>query len=73
MFPPTSLPLPGEILVITDELLAPANFLLHRFLADHLKEGKNSIAVLISVSEDIGNLKVVAGRSVWILQSSLFS
>ncbi|KAM5533739.1 hypothetical protein V8D89_012612 [Ganoderma adspersum] len=63
MFPPTSLPLPGEILVITDELMAPASFLLHRFLTGHLKEGKNSTAVLISVSEDIGKLKAVAGRS----------
>ncbi|KAI1794241.1 hypothetical protein LXA43DRAFT_998436 [Ganoderma leucocontextum] len=63
MFPPTSIPVPGEVLLITDELLSPASFLLHRLLAGHLKEAKNSTAVLISVSEDIGKWKAVAGRS----------
>ncbi|KAI0644708.1 hypothetical protein C8Q79DRAFT_791633 [Trametes meyenii] len=64
MFAPDALPLPGELLLITDELLAPADFLLHRHLAAHLKESKSSKCVLVSVSEDIGRWKAVAQRSV---------
>ncbi|KAI9061704.1 hypothetical protein FKP32DRAFT_1575488 [Trametes sanguinea] len=63
MFPPSELPLPGEILLITDELLAPADFLLHRHVAAHLKASKPSKCVLVSVSEDIGRWKAVAQRS----------
>ncbi|OSD04129.1 hypothetical protein PYCCODRAFT_1365097 [Trametes coccinea BRFM310] len=63
MFPPSGLPLPGEILLITDELLAPADFLLHRQVATHLKASKVSKCVLISISEDIGRWKAVAQRS----------
>ncbi|RPD58667.1 hypothetical protein L227DRAFT_577033 [Lentinus tigrinus ALCF2SS1-6] len=63
MFPPSALPLPGQVLLITDELLAPADFLLHRFLSDHLKESKHSPALLVSVSEDVGRWKSIAGRS----------
>ncbi|KAI0368379.1 hypothetical protein BV20DRAFT_969449 [Pilatotrama ljubarskyi] len=63
IFPPTTLPLPGEVLLITDELLAPADFLLHRHLATHLKESKHSKCLLVSVSEDIGRWKAVAQRS----------
>ncbi|KAI0358714.1 hypothetical protein OH77DRAFT_1494320 [Trametes cingulata] len=63
MFPPNALPLPGEVLLITDELLAPADFLLHRHLATHLKESRNAKCVLVSVSEDIGRWKAVAQRS----------
>ncbi|KAI0708926.1 hypothetical protein C8T65DRAFT_708448 [Cerioporus squamosus] len=63
MFPPSTLPLPGEVLLITDELLAPADFLLLRFLSTHLKESHQSPALLVSVSEDIGRWKAIAGRS----------
>ncbi|KAI0674891.1 hypothetical protein C8Q78DRAFT_965147 [Trametes maxima] len=63
MFPPSALPLPGELLLITDELLAPADFLLHRHLATHLKESKSSRCVLVSVLEDLGRWKSVAQRS----------
>ena len=64
MFPPNSLPLPGEILLITDELLAPASFLLHRFLISHMKESNDTTSVLISVSEDLGRWKAMAAKSV---------
>ncbi|KAI0769414.1 hypothetical protein BD413DRAFT_558196 [Trametes elegans] len=63
MFPPNGLPLPGEVLLITDELLAPADFLLHRHLTTHLKDSKDSRCVLVSVSEDLGRWKAVAQRS----------
>ncbi|KAI0661405.1 hypothetical protein C8Q70DRAFT_971176 [Cubamyces menziesii] len=71
MFPPTKLPLPQEVLLITDELLAPADFLLHRQLAAHMKESKDSRCVLISVSEDLGRWKSVAQRSNLNLAQSL--
>ncbi|KAI0332277.1 hypothetical protein GY45DRAFT_1321057 [Cubamyces sp. BRFM 1775] len=73
MFPPTNLPVPSEVLLITDELLAPADFLLHRQLAAHLKESKDSRCVLISVSEDLGRWKSVAQRSNLNLAQSLES
>ncbi|KAI0633495.1 hypothetical protein C8Q77DRAFT_1057193 [Trametes polyzona] len=63
MFPPNTLPLPGEILLITDELLAPADFLLHRHLTTALKESKTNKCVLLSFSEDIGRWKAVSLRS----------
>ncbi|KAI0743659.1 hypothetical protein C8Q80DRAFT_1237014 [Daedaleopsis nitida] len=55
--------LPTEVLLITDELLAPADFLLHRYLTTHLKEGSDSPVVLVSFSEDIGRWKALASRS----------
>lgn len=64
MFPPNGLPLPGEILLLTDELLAPADFLLHRHLATHLKESRGSRCLLVSISEDIGRWKAIGSRSV---------
>ncbi|KAH9895203.1 hypothetical protein C8Q73DRAFT_693421 [Cubamyces lactineus] len=73
MFPPTDLPIPSEVLLITDELLSPADFLLHRYLAAHLKESKNSRCVLVSVSEDLGRWKSVAQRSNLNLAQSLES
>lgn len=63
MFPPQELPLPGELLLITDELASPADFLLHRFLAAHLKKGPPFRSVVLSVSGDMARWKAVAGRS----------
>ncbi|CCM03898.1 uncharacterized protein FIBRA_06049 [Fibroporia radiculosa] len=71
MFPPPSLPLPGEILLITDELASPADFLLHRSLSTHLKESKLSYAIILSVSESLARWKAVAGRSVGRIPSPL--
>ncbi|KAI8992922.1 hypothetical protein BD414DRAFT_521465 [Trametes punicea] len=71
MFPPNELALPGEILLITDELLAPADFMLHRHLATHLKESKSSPCILVSVSEGIERWKAVAQKSNLILAQYL--
>ena len=64
MFPPVALTIPGELILITDELLAPADFMLHRIVAGHLKESKDAACLLVSVSEDIGRWKAIAGRTV---------
>ena len=66
IFPPDNLPLPGEILLVTDELLASANFLLYRFLLNHVKQSADSISILVSVSEDTARWKSIAGRLVSI-------
>ena len=64
MFPPTALPLPREIVLITDEILSPGDFLLHRFLINHLKGTKKATAILVCVSEDLTRWKSVASKSV---------
>lgn len=73
-FPPFNLP-DDIILLVTDELSAPADFVLHRTLAAHLKRPvqrngsfdharTQTRAVILSVSEDLGRWKALASRSV---------
>jgi hypothetical protein len=64
MFPPSELPYPGQLLLITDELPSPADFLLHKFLSTHLKDPKDARCVVISVSEDLARWKAIASKSV---------
>ncbi|PFH45667.1 hypothetical protein AMATHDRAFT_158260 [Amanita thiersii Skay4041] len=68
MLPPFNLP-NGIVLLITDELSAPADFLLHRSLQQHLKEvgnGNKDIGsrhvTLLSVSESLARWKALASR-----------
>ena len=63
MFSPFGLP-EGITLLITDALLAPANFLLHRALAAYMKDRKDAKCVVLSVSEDITRWKALAAKSV---------
>ena len=61
----------GIILLITDQLSAPADFLLHKFLYQHLKKDNNTDvgltkAVILSVSEGLARWKAVASRSVGV-------
>jgi len=72
-FPPLNLP-EAVILLITDELAAPADFVLHRTLTTHLKkpiqrvEGQQNKtrAVILSVSEGLGRWKALASKLVGI-------
>ena len=71
MLSPFNLP-QGILLLITDELSAPADFLLHRGLHQHLKENNNinrakSKATILSVSEGLTRWKAVASRSVSVV------
>jgi hypothetical protein len=66
MFPPPKLPSPGQFLLITDELAAPADFFLHKSLGAHLKDNKNSRCVLLSVSGGMTRWKTIAAKSVSI-------
>ncbi|KAI0720905.1 hypothetical protein C8Q72DRAFT_788049 [Fomitopsis betulina] len=62
MFPPAELPLPRELLLITDELPSPADFLLHKLLADHLKHGSARCLILATL-HDPARWKHIAAKS----------
>ncbi|KAF9482929.1 hypothetical protein BDN70DRAFT_852386 [Pholiota conissans] len=70
MFRPSDLP-DGIILLITDELAAPADFLLHRTLATLLKERQSPHALILSVSEGITRWRALASKSNVNLQQHL--
>lgn len=71
MFPPPELPLLGELLLITDELPSPGDFLLHKLLADHLKHVRGSSTqarcLVLSVLYDPARWKHIAAKSVRLL------
>lgn len=72
MFPPPNLldSDVGQLLLITDTLPAPADFLLHQILSTHLRSRPGDVdarCVIGSVSEDFGRWKAVAGKSVCLL------
>ncbi|KAI0929803.1 hypothetical protein AcV5_006671 [Taiwanofungus camphoratus] len=73
MFPPPDLPLPGEVLLVTDELSSPADFLLHRSLSAHIKSGTHSKCVILAVAGDLTRWKAIAGKSNLNLADSLAS
>ena len=68
LFP--SAPIAGQLVLITDQLAAPADFLLHQILAAYIKaaayDGASTRpkAVVVSVSEPLARWKAVAARSV---------
>jgi len=63
MLSPFNLP-DGILLLITDELSSPADFLLHQSLITHLKETKNAKAIILSVSEEFARWQAIAMKSV---------
>jgi hypothetical protein len=66
MFSPFELP-SGILLLVTDQLSSPADFVLHRSLIDHLKGAKSDSpkkAIVLSVSEDLARWKAIAAKSV---------
>ena len=65
LFAPFDLP-DGVILLITDQLAAPADFVLHRSLTTHLRERRKPSSLILSVSEGIGRWKALATKLVLI-------
>ena len=67
-FPPEGIPASGELLLITDELSSPADFLLHRLFAAHVKRSnappEDARCIILSVSENLVKWKYIAGKSV---------
>ncbi|KAJ3517047.1 hypothetical protein NLJ89_g747 [Agrocybe chaxingu] len=75
LFSPFDLP-DDIILLLSDELAAPADFILHRTLAAHLKAGLVSgrvkpKSVILSVSEGLSRWKTLAMKSNINLQTHL--
>jgi hypothetical protein len=64
MFPPPEILSHSQLLLITDELPSPADFLLHRILASQLRENAPGKAIILSVSEDLARWKAIAAKSV---------
>ncbi|KAF8444825.1 hypothetical protein L210DRAFT_3393573 [Boletus edulis BED1] len=62
-FPPPDLASHVGLLLITDELHAPADFLIHKFLNLRLKDSKRSRCLILSVSEDMERIRSVASKS----------
>ncbi|KAF8557662.1 hypothetical protein OG21DRAFT_233710 [Imleria badia] len=62
-FPPPDLASHIGLILITDEIQAPADFLIHGFLNLRLKDSKQSRCLLLSVSEDIERIRSVASKS----------
>ncbi|KDQ19972.1 hypothetical protein BOTBODRAFT_183988 [Botryobasidium botryosum FD-172 SS1] len=59
----TYIPPPGHALVITDQLNSPAEFLLHRALAAHVKDIDKSRVVIVSVSRSFAHWKAIASKA----------
>ncbi|TFK65400.1 hypothetical protein BDN72DRAFT_801194 [Pluteus cervinus] len=72
MLPPLDLP-EGVLLLITDELASPSDFLLHKCLLMNSKEARDSKIIVLSVSEGLTKWKTVASRSNLNLTRSLES
>ncbi|KAJ7643227.1 hypothetical protein B0H17DRAFT_1104512 [Mycena rosella] len=66
MFSPFELP-SGILLLVTDQLSSPADFVLHRALAEQLKSPKSTSeskhAIVLSVSEHLARWKAIAAKS----------
>ncbi|TFK37565.1 hypothetical protein BDQ12DRAFT_607492 [Crucibulum laeve] len=62
MLSPFNLP-EGIVLLITDELNSPADFLLHRSFAEHVKSAKGAKNIVLSVSDSIARWKSIALKS----------
>ncbi|KAJ7355388.1 hypothetical protein DFH08DRAFT_498383 [Mycena albidolilacea] len=65
MFSPFDLP-SGILLLVTDQLSSPADFVLHRGLIDHLKGGKSENTkkvIVLSVSQDLARWTAIAAKS----------
>ncbi|KAG1869742.1 hypothetical protein C8R48DRAFT_746898 [Suillus tomentosus] len=62
-FPAPDLFSSHRLLLITDQLPAPADFLLHRFLHLHLRQSKTAKCFVLAVSESLERWKSVASKA----------
>lgn len=72
------IPEPGDMLLFSDELASPADFMIYANIAAHLKDPTRSTrCVLLAVSESLTRLKSMTTKSVSLLsvdlQALLFS
>jgi hypothetical protein len=59
----SSLPPPGQLLLITDHLASPADFILHRALSIYLKELKDGRTILVSLAWEFAHWRAIAAKS----------
>ncbi|KAI0088082.1 hypothetical protein BDY19DRAFT_951903 [Irpex rosettiformis] len=64
MFSLSQIPERGDLLLVTDELASPADFVLHANLATHLKDSsKDARCIVLSVSGSLSRWKTLATKS----------
>ncbi|KAI0798692.1 hypothetical protein BC629DRAFT_1285418 [Irpex lacteus] len=64
MFSLPQIPARGDVLLITDELSSPADFILHANLAAHLKDASETTrCIVLSVSESLSRWKALAAKA----------
>jgi len=64
MYPTVDLLAVRKPVLITDQLQAPADFLVFRTVTTHLKENKQNRCVVLSVFNDVPRWKAIASKSV---------
>ncbi|KAG1751414.1 uncharacterized protein EDB91DRAFT_606470 [Suillus paluster] len=62
-FPAPELISSRRLVLLTDQLPAPADFLLHRFLHLHLKQSKPTKCIVLAVSESLERWKSIASKA----------
>ncbi|EIW83116.1 hypothetical protein CONPUDRAFT_121514 [Coniophora puteana RWD-64-598 SS2] len=62
-FPPDDLLACSRFFLLTDEISAPADFILHRLLAQKYKASKGSKVIVLSTSSDLDRWKTLASKS----------
>lgn len=70
MFPSAELISSGETILITDQLEAPGDFILHRMVSSHLKESKGNRCIILSISNDLPRWKTVSSKLVREVRSN---
>ncbi|KAJ8597432.1 hypothetical protein M405DRAFT_724165 [Rhizopogon salebrosus TDB-379] len=72
-FPAPELVSSRRLLLVTDQLPAPADFLLHRFLHLQLKRSKTAKCIVLAVSDSLERWKSVASKAnINIAQNASF-
>ena len=64
MYPTADLLAVRKPVLITDQLQAPADFLVFRTVTTHLKENKKNRGIVLSTFNDVPRWKAIASKSV---------
>lgn len=64
MYPTVDLLAVRKPVLVTDQLQAPAEFLVFRTVTTHLKENKQNRCIILSAFNDVSRWKAIASKSV---------
>jgi hypothetical protein len=64
MFPPSQLPAPSQLLLISDSLASPADFLVYHLIFEHLRAVSPKRCVYLGASLDTKRLAAVGTKAV---------